>query len=181
MNITKEIRKKLVNIDRHLTWDGVSHGITYCTKYDCHVIFANGHFCNNFYDLSKSKQLAIVDVLKHAAYLPYDFNPYSQQNPVTPADPEQFKPTDNPYQKYTDHLATVLQAKNTAYGNSFAKSLDEDGLLVAKIRIGDKFNRLSHLIKHGELKENDESLADTLEDLAGYAILTWKYIKENTK
>lgn len=85
----------------------------------------------------------------------------------------------NPFKDYTDHLAEILQEKNQAYGDSFTKSVDEDGLLVLKIRLGDKFNRVSSLIKKGELKENDESLEDTLLDMAGYAILGLKYLKEH--
>lgn len=85
----------------------------------------------------------------------------------------------NPFKDYTNHLAEILQEKNDAYGDSFSKSLDEDGLLVLKIRLGDKFNRISSLIKRDELKENDESLEDTLLDMAGYAILGLKYLKEH--
>ena len=86
---------------------------------------------------------------------------------------------DNPFLKYTNNLAEILQEKNDAYGDSFTKSVDEDGLLVLKIRLGDKFNRVSSLIKKGELKENDESLEDTLLDMAGYSILGLKYLKEH--
>ena len=86
---------------------------------------------------------------------------------------------DNKFLEYTNYLANVLQQKNLAYGDSFSKSLDEDGLLVLKIRLGDKFNRISSLIKRDELKENDESLEDTLLDMAGYAILGLKYLKEH--
>lgn len=86
---------------------------------------------------------------------------------------------DKKFLKYTDHLADVLNQKNLAYGDSFSKSLDEDGLLVLKIRLGDKFNRISSLIKKNELKENDESLEDTLLNLAGYSILALKYLKEH--
>lgn len=86
---------------------------------------------------------------------------------------------DNRFKQYTDRLANVLLSKNNAYGDSFSKSLDEDGLLVLKIRLGDKFNRISSLIKRDELKENDESLEDTLLDLAGYSILGLKYLEEH--
>lgn len=86
---------------------------------------------------------------------------------------------ENPFKDYTNHLAKTLQEKNNAYGDSFTKSIDEDGLLVLKIRLGDKFNRVSSLIKRGELKENDESLEDTLLDLAGYSILGLKYLEEH--
>lgn len=83
----------------------------------------------------------------------------------------------NQFQQYTDKLAKILKTKNDAYGNSFDKSLDADGLLVAKIRMGDKLNRFNNLIKHPEIKKNDEALADTVLDLAGYALLTYKYMK----
>lgn len=85
----------------------------------------------------------------------------------------------NPFKEFTDQLAETLQEKNDAYGDSFTKSVDEDGLLVLKIRLGDKLNRVSSLIKKGELKENDESLEDTLLDLAGYSILGLKYLEEH--
>ena len=85
----------------------------------------------------------------------------------------------NKFLEYTNYLANVLQQKNLAYGDSFTKSVDEDGLLVLKIRLGDKFNRISSLIKKGEFKENDESLEDTLLDMAGYSILGLKYLKEH--
>lgn len=87
--------------------------------------------------------------------------------------------TDNHFKDYTDRLAETLKEKNTAYGDAFTASVDEDGLLALKIRLGDKLNRVSSLIKKGELKENDESLEDTLLDLAGYSILGLKYLKEH--
>ena len=87
----------------------------------------------------------------------------------------------NPFKEFTDQLAETLLEKNQAYGDSFSKSLDEDGLLVLKIRLGDKFNRISSLIKRDELKENDESLEDTLLDMAGYSILALKYLEEHEK
>ena len=85
----------------------------------------------------------------------------------------------NSFKDYTNQLAKILQEKNDAYGDSFTKSVDEDGLLVLKIRLGDKLNRISSLIKRDELKENDESLEDTLLDMAGYAILGLKYLEEH--
>lgn len=86
---------------------------------------------------------------------------------------------DNPFKKYTDHLAETLQSKNVAYGDSFTKSVDDYGLKVIGIRLSDKYNRVKHLVNSGELKENDESLEDTLLDMAGYSILSLKYLKEH--
>lgn len=86
---------------------------------------------------------------------------------------------ENEFQKYTDNLANVLQSKNQAYGDSFTKSVDKYGLSVIGVRLSDKYNRIEHLITNNELKENDESLEDTLLDMAGYSILALKYLKEH--
>lgn len=85
----------------------------------------------------------------------------------------------NPFEKYTDHLAETLLEKNKAYGDSFTKSVDKYGLSVIGVRLSDKYNRIEHLITNHELKENDESLEDTLLDMAGYAILGLKYLEEH--
>ena len=85
----------------------------------------------------------------------------------------------NPFKDYTNHLAETLQEKNKAYGDSFTKSVDKYGLSVIGVRLSDKYNRIEHLITHNELKENDESLEDTLLDMAGYSILGLKYLKEH--
>ncbi len=86
--------------------------------------------------------------------------------------------TSNPFKFYTDKLAATLQEKNQAYGDSFTKSVDKFGKTVIAVRLSDKFNRICNLIERGELKENDESLEDTLLDMAGYSILALKYLKE---
>lgn len=85
----------------------------------------------------------------------------------------------NPFKEFTDHLAETLLEKNKAYGDSFTKSVDRYGLSVIGVRLSDKYNRIEHLITNHELKENDESLEDTLLDLAGYAILGLKYLEEH--
>ena len=85
----------------------------------------------------------------------------------------------NSFTDYTNHLAKTLQEKNKAYGDSFTKSVDKYGLSVIGVRLSDKYNRIEHLITNHELKENDESLEDTLLDLAGYSILGLKYLKEH--
>lgn len=87
--------------------------------------------------------------------------------------------TKNPFRKYTDNLAVTLENKNKAYGDSFTKSVDKYGLSVIGVRLSDKYNRIEHLITHNELKENDESLEDTLLDMAGYSILGLKWLKEH--
>ena len=76
------------------------------------------------------------------------------------------------FKKITVKMADLYEEKNRNYGNSFDKSLDEDGLLVSKIRLGDKFNRFSSLLKQKSNGTSDESIKDTLIDLANYAIMS---------
>lgn len=85
----------------------------------------------------------------------------------------------NPFSEYTDKLADTLLSKNQAYGDSFTKSVDDFGKTVIAVRLSDKFNRICNLIKRGEDQENDESLEDTLLDMAGYSILALRYLKEH--
>lgn len=84
------------------------------------------------------------------------------------------------FKKMTAKMAELYEEKNKNYGNSFDKSLDEDGLLVSKIRLGDKYNRFSSLFKQKSKGTSDESIKDTLIDLANYAIMTVMWLENNT-
>lgn len=65
------------------------------------------------------------------------------------------------------------------YGESFFKTLDEYGQVLICVRLEDKLNRLKQIILKGEKADKtDEKLKDTLMDLAGYAILSNIYVKE---
>lgn len=73
----------------------------------------------------------------------------------------------------------TYRKKNADYGNAFEKSMDEGGLLVAKIRIGDKIRRINSLIKNnGEGQVKDERLEDTYLDLANYCVMTILWIRK---
>lgn len=72
----------------------------------------------------------------------------------------------------------TYRKKNADYGDSFKKSMDEDGILVAKIRIGDKIRRIESLLKKGgEAQVKDEKLQDTFLDLANYCVMTILWLK----
>lgn len=68
-------------------------------------------------------------------------------------------------------LTDLYTRKNADYGDSFAKSFDEYGFAMPCIRLDDKLNRLKSLTK-GHSYRVDESVRDTLMDLANYAIMT---------
>lgn len=69
-------------------------------------------------------------------------------------------------------LTALYEKKNHDYGDSFAKSYAEWGLPMACIRLSDKLERLKAYAHNGHLHVNDESVEDTLLDLANYAIMT---------
>ncbi|OLS02018.1 nucleotide modification associated domain-containing protein [Tissierella creatinophila] len=71
----------------------------------------------------------------------------------------------------TDEMRGIYQAKNSDYGDSFGETYKKLGLVSAVTRISDKTNRLQNLCIN-ESKVKDESIRDTLMDLANYAILT---------
>ena len=69
-------------------------------------------------------------------------------------------------------LNDLYESKNADYGESFSKTFAEYGIVAPIIRLDDKLSRLKNLHKKGVQKIKDESMRDTLIDLANYAILT---------
>lgn len=62
--------------------------------------------------------------------------------------------------------------KNHDYGDSFSRSFKKYGLVAAMVRMEDKWNRLDNMASGAEQKVADETIQDTLLDLAGYCIMT---------
>lgn len=77
----------------------------------------------------------------------------------------------------TTNMAKTYAAKNHDYGNSFEQSLDKFGLVASIVRMGDKMNRIESLSKK-EAEVKDESIKDTLLDLANYAIMTVMWLSK---
>lgn len=70
-----------------------------------------------------------------------------------------------------NEVRDTLIRKNLDYGDSFAKRFTKHGILSAFIRMEDKWGRFENLVS-GAKANVEESVEDTLIDLAGYAILT---------
>lgn len=68
-------------------------------------------------------------------------------------------------------LHDMYVLKNHDYGDSFSQTFAEEGLTAARIRLTDKLNRFKMLSRSEQLVA-DESIIDTLMDLANYALLT---------
>lgn len=78
------------------------------------------------------------------------------------------------YEKHIEickELNQIYRSKNHDYGDSFGETFQKLGIISAVTRITDKVNRLQSLCMK-EQKVNDESIRDTLLDLANYAIMT---------
>ena len=69
-------------------------------------------------------------------------------------------------------LMTLHARKNKDYGNAAHESYKEFGLISYVIRLNDKMKRLKSLTRPGvDIGVKDESIEDTLMDLAAYAIM----------
>ena len=76
------------------------------------------------------------------------------------------------HREICEEINDLYARKNHDYGDSFHQTFVEEGMAMVRIRLGDKFNRFKTLSRNEEQKVNDESIRDTLIDLANYAIMT---------
>ena len=79
-------------------------------------------------------------------------------------------------QELATQIADTYRRKNADYGDSFGISVRKYGIIAALTRMSDKWNRLENLILNRE-KGNvgyvaDESVLDTLLDMATYCLMT---------
>lgn len=78
------------------------------------------------------------------------------------------------HKEICEELNKIYAQKNHDYGNSFGETFDKLGVISAVTRISDKYNRLVSLCTkpEEERKVKDESITDTLLDMANYCIMT---------
>lgn len=69
-------------------------------------------------------------------------------------------------------MAIQYEAKNHDYGNSFEETVNKLGIIAATTRLYDKMNRIVTLTTGKDRMVSDESLEDTLMDLATYCVMT---------
>lgn len=80
-----------------------------------------------------------------------------------------------------NELNETYKKKNHDYGNSFGETFDKLGIISAITRISDKYNRLVSLctLPEEERMVKDESISDTLLDMANYCIMTEIELRKN--
>lgn len=85
------------------------------------------------------------------------------------------------FAKITENMLKTYEAKNADYGNSFDETCDKFGLIAAIVRMQDKLNRIIQLANKEHSQKVDESIQDTLLDLANYAIMSLLWIGPQNK
>jgi len=76
------------------------------------------------------------------------------------------------YRALCNDLNRVYEQRNHDYRDSFHTAFLEEGYAMSRIRLSDKLNRFKTLSRTTERKVADESLRETLMDLANYVIMT---------
>ena len=76
-------------------------------------------------------------------------------------------------------LNDIYKQKNAAYGDSFGNTYRDLGIISAVTRISDKFNRLKTLVRNNDIPTGDESIGDTLLDMANYCIMTYMELEND--
>ena len=74
-------------------------------------------------------------------------------------------------------MTTLYSKKNHDYGNSFDEGCDKLGVSYPLGRLLDKMNRLITCMGKEDEMQINESIEDTLTDLACYSVMTLSYLK----
>lgn len=81
------------------------------------------------------------------------------------------------HQDLLNEIHNMYVKKNKDYGNSFQDLLDEFGILASVIPLDNKNKRVKSLAKNGTSEVN-ESIEDSLLDMANYAIMTVLWLRK---
>lgn len=94
---------------------------------------------------------------------------------------EEFARRVRDHEDICNYLHDLYIRKNRDYGSSVTDTFNKYGLVSFLVRIEDKLNRVRTLNEKGRAEVTDESLMDTLYDLANYAMLAIIELKEANK
>ena len=81
------------------------------------------------------------------------------------------------FESVLDEMKELHAKKDKDYGSAFHKSFEEFGVTAGVVRLNDKMERVKSLVKNGKADVKDESLLDSLEDLACYAVMLYVELK----
>lgn len=83
------------------------------------------------------------------------------------------------HQALCAELNRLYARKNADYGDAFHLTFVEEGMAMSRIRLSDKLNRFKTLTRGANQSVADESIRDTLMDLANYALMTVMEMEES--
>lgn len=86
-------------------------------------------------------------------------------------EPEELSDDEQAFKEITEQMLQTYIKKNRDYGGAFERGMERDGIISALTRMYDKLDRL-HSLKDKDPEVVEESVQDTLLDLANYAIMT---------
>lgn len=126
--------------------------------------------------LFKSEGIRFVDTAVRVEQVWDLINQLDEQKiPAPPLGTRQLKLFDEEPRERHLEIVTLLHKtwveKNKRYGDSFSEVYDELGDMSALTQVLHKVNRLKALTVDEGLDDNDESLDDTLLDLANYCVM----------
>ena len=75
------------------------------------------------------------------------------------------------FSKIAKEMSETYSRKNHDYGDSFGESVKKYGPIAGLVRMSDKWNRLNSLLLGEDAKVKEESIIDTLTDLACYSVM----------
>lgn len=84
------------------------------------------------------------------------------------------------YDSIVKELREIYVAKNNDYGDSVSDTYKKFGDVSFVVRITDKINRVTSLLKAKEQLVLDEKIDDTIKDMVNYGLL-WLIEKEAEK
>lgn len=83
------------------------------------------------------------------------------------------------FAEITSQMLDTYNKKNHDYGDSFNKGCDKFGIVSAISRLDEKMDRLTTLYPNAEIAKVNESLEDTLLDMANYAVMLVMYLRNH--
>ena len=75
------------------------------------------------------------------------------------------------YERIVNETVELCKRKNADYGSSVQDTYEKFGDVSYLVRITDKYNRICSLLENGKVEVRDESITDTIVDLANYCFL----------
>ncbi len=151
-------------------------------KETCGTIFGTGEtYFSSYMTCYLGDVLEIQDIIDGAYTTqgnPYSWEDWMLEDDVVKEECSKETPAqDSTFESILKDMLSTYKAKNKDYGNSFSKTLDEFGLVASVVQLSHKMERAKTLVK-SEAMVKDESIGDTILDLAVYAVITLAWMRE---